>query len=262
MIDYLYTYQNKIVSPSSGVSLGGSSVPPMTLRFQFIDESADFDPTQQTWYYLSDGTWTHVEGSVWDFYYPHEYWTIPYHNTAYHSIFGGTSTGTTFRSGPLNQVSFKIINANLDVVTGCPRLFWGCEKMKSICLFDTSKLQSVQSMFEDTVSISYLPDFDFSSVTNELSGFKQFIYLKRANSSNPGLLAIPNLTLPSSGPISFDGMFSGCKYASSGLLNMYNKMNDISPITHNSTFTNCGTLTDNGKLERKFIPKSFGGDLV
>ena len=259
MIDYLYTYQNKIVSPSSRVSIGGSSVPPMTLRFQFIDESADFDPSQQTWYYLSDGTWTHVEGSVWDFYYPHEAWYIQ-RGSAYHSLFGGTNTGTSFVVGPLNQVSFKIINANLDGVTGCPRLFWACEKMKSICLFDTSKLQAVQSMFERTYSISYLPDFDFRSVTNALSGFKQFIYNRSPSSSNPGLLAIPNFKLPSTRPISLEGMFSGCKYASSGLLNMYNKMKDIAPSTPRYPFTNCGTLTENGMLERKFIPKSFGGD--
>ena len=262
MFDYLYTYQNKIVSPSSGVSLGGSSVPPMTLRFQFIDESADFDPTQQTWYYASDGTWTHVEGSVWDFYYPHYAWTIPRGST-YHSIFGGNPTGTSYVAGPLNQVSFKIINANLEGVTKCPRLFYRCEKMKSICLFDTSKIQAVQSMFERAESLSYLPDFDFSSVTNELSGFKQFMYLRIASSSTPGLLAIPNLTLPSSGPIAFDGMFYNCRYASSGLLNLYNKMKDIATSSPGSPFRDCGIRTDNGNIERKFIPKTgWGGDLV
>ena len=262
MIDYLYTYQNKIVSPSSGVSLGGSSVPPMTMRFQFIDESADFDPSQQTWYYASDGTWTHVEGSVWDFYYPHDSWTIARGNY-YHSIFGGTNTGTTYYPGPLKDISFKIINANLEGVTKCPRLFWRCEKMKSICLFDTSKIQAVQSMFERAESLSYLPDFDFSSVTNELSGFKQFMSLNIASASNPGLLAIPNFTLPSSGQISFERMFYTCRYASSGILNLYNKMKDIAPSNPGSPFSQCGTSTENGKIERKFIPKTgWGGDLV
>jgi hypothetical protein len=231
----------------------------MTLRFQFIDESADFDPSHQTWYYLSDGTWTHVEGSVWDFYYPHEVWSIG-GGAYWHSLFGGAGSGSTYKAGPLNQVSFKIINANLDGVTKCPRLFYRCEKMKSICLFDTSKLQAVQSMFERAESLSYLPDFDFSSVTNELSGFKQFISLRVASSSIPGLLAIPNFKLPSTGPIVVGNMFYNCKYASSGLLNMYNKMKDIAPSSPASPFGNCGTLTENGKLERKFIPKSFGGD--
>ena len=258
MNDYLYTYQNRIVSPSSGVSLGGSSVPPMTLRFQFIDESADFDPTQHTWYYQSDGTWTHVEGSVWDFYYPHQQWYLGGGNY-YHSIFGGSNGGSTYYAGPLKDISFNIINANLDGVTACPRLFYRCENMKSICLFDTSKIQSVQSMFERAERLSYLPDFDFSSVTNELSGFKQFMSLRIASASTPGLLAIPNLTLPSTGPISFDNMFYTCRYASSGLLNLYNKMKDISQ-SNTGTFTNCGTRTDNGKIERKFIPKSWGGD--
>lgn len=258
MIDYLYTYQNKIVSPSSGVSIGGSSVPPMTLRFQFIDESADFDPSQQTWYYLSDGTWTHVEGSVWDFYYPHAEWDL-YDGTNYHALFGGTNSGS-WRAGPLSNKYFNVISANLTGVSEAIRLFWRCKHLKSVCLFDTSKIEHVSNMFEGVRDLRYAPAFDFSGVKDTRDGFKQLFY-SGTNANTYSLLQIPDLTLPTTGSFDFSSMFRDNRYANGGILNMYNKMKNIAG-TFTSAFSGCGSDTVNGSIERRHIPRSWGGDQV
>lgn len=258
MIDYLYAYQSKIVSPSSGVALGSSSVPTMTMRFQFTDESTDFDPTQQTWYYQSDAEWTHVEGSVWDFHYPHEEWDIR-SGRYYHSLFGGAGSGSTYLSGPLSDVSFNVISANLDGVTEAARLFRSCSKMKSICLFDTSRLRRVECMFERDPRISHLPDFDFSSVDSEGDGFKQLVDMSHATlSTDYGLHRIPDFKMPNSGSFDFSSIFNGHRYAEGGLLNMYEKMKNIAGETK-WAFLSTGTRTDIGKIEIKRIPQSWGG---
>jgi hypothetical protein len=268
MSDYIYAYQGKFLRPSSGKIIGKvapAHVPPFTLRFQFVDASESFDPTQQTWYYLSEGTWTHVEGSVWDFYYPYTRWWIGGHPTYKLCLFGGANSGSTYKAGPLQNVAFNIIDANVTGVTNAPRLFWDCRAMKSICLFDTSGLKEVGGWFERCRDLSYLPNFNFSGVVHEDSysmDFAQFFDLtKRApTASHKGLLAIPDLTLPSSGPLNFDSMFAYTYYVESGALALYNKAVNIAS-SHVLTFKYCGKNTVSGTAELAQIPTSWGGTM-
>ena len=271
MPDYIYAYQGKFIAPSNGKVLGKVTplhVPPFTIRFQFVDDSSSFDPTQQTWYYGIEATWTHVEGSVWDFYYPVSSWWNGVNPNYKFCIFGGNPGGNKYNAGPLQNVKFNVIDANVTGVEYAPRLFWDCRKLQSICLFDTSGLKEVGGWFERCLGLSYIPDFDFSGVVHENQysrDFAQFYDLSKAqpSSSTKGLLAVPNLTLPASGSLIFDSMFNSAKYVESGALALYTKAAAIgTPYSTTSAFRNCGVATTTGASELAQIPTSWGGTMA
>ncbi len=239
-------------------------VPPFTIRFQFVDDSASFDPTQQAWHYGIDGTWTNVSGSVWDFYYPYTSWWLGAASKKF-AIFGGNNSGSSYVPGPLQTVAFNVIDANVTGVDYAPRLFWDCEAMKSVCLFDTSGLKEVGSMFERCASLSYLPNFNFSGVVHEnnySTDFKQFCDMVKLppQESRKSLLAIPDLTLPSSGSLNFGSMFSSHYYAETGALSLYTKAAALGTSAGKAkAFLKVGYLTTSGAAELAQIPTSWGG---
>ena len=102
------------------------------------------------------------------------------------------------------------------------------------------------------MQIPEFPNYNFSSTSN----------LKDAFSGNIALKHIPELYMPSATDVS--RIFQGCRNVETGMLRAYSYLKTISGLSssakHADAFTDCGVDTVSGRLDRQYIPQSWGGD--
>ena len=194
----LFTYNNKLVSPSSAKVLGDGLPPiaPKTLRFRFYN---DFDPTTE----LSDqsaygATWTHVTHNIYD-------WT--FNSTDWHLARDPSGSSNTsvwnmymYRDGsrwvyPMSSRDLDIIDSDLTGVTSVNRLFQGASWVHDCVLKNTSSVADWTSCFYNGnrgCKLSTLNRLDMSGVTdpsNLSTMFGACTYL-----TGDIILDIPNMT--------------------------------------------------------------------
>ena len=102
------------------------------------------------------------------------------------------------------------------------------------------------------MQIREFPNYDFSSAGN-LSDFF---------SGNIALKHIPELYMPSATDVS--RIFKGCRNVETGMLRAYSYLKTVSGLSasakHVDAFADCGVDTVSGRLDRQYIPQSWGGD--
>lgn len=98
-------------------------------------------------------------------------------------------------------------------------------------------------------SFKYLPDLTINadSIADIFRG-------------NLNLKVIPNITAPNITTCA--NAFRDCKNIEAGMLRLYSYLKSLgAQITdHTGCFENCGIDTESGRIERKYIPQSWGGD--
>lgn len=222
---------NRILKKNGTVLTGGAeppspSLPPYTLRLQFLSEpvtsASDLSCN------MDDCTWTKVDadGYVWDWTYEDPDW------------------GGAFDENPPYWGQFNVIAANTTGVTAMWNLFYR-NGLVSVCDMDTSSVTDMNGMFTDTY-ITGIGQMDTSSVTNFASMFE-----------NCPLTAVPLLDTSSADDVS--RMFFGCTSVSGGAYAMYQQMSTQAnpPTYHSNCFYNCGSNTVTGAAELAQIPSDW-----
>jgi len=286
---------NSIIKVANQVRLvsGLPDIPPYTMRFQFDD---GFDPnsllTDSTEYI---GTWTHVAGSVWDFTYQNERWYAYGWNSTgnYRFLYSVLSIKSkeiisddlyqyNDSTSSLFGYNAKVLGANLTGVRYLTKTFYNWGPLKSIAYFDTSMLYNASELIANSnvsriQQVEYIPDFNFSSITDEeltwngnsmassasaKKGLGSFAFSSRGSGRYSILKAVPNLTIPINSNVTVDNMFYGQYNVESGALALYNKFATANwQGSHISTFTNCGATTTTGAAELAQIPTTWGGTM-
>lgn len=145
--------------------------------------------------------------------------------------------------------------------TALNRLASCCPKLTTFPLLNTSKATDVDGMLtghsssydtEYPMHIAELPAFDFSNVTNAENAF----------GNNVALTHIPAYDMPKVTDVS--NMYLDCPNVESGMYAAYAKYRDMAtpPSGIDKFVTNCGTNTENGRLEAQVIPASWGGAAI
>jgi surface protein len=158
-------------------------------------------------------------------------------------------------------------------------------RLKRVPLFDTSKVTTMQRMFQRCESLIEVPEFDTSAVTNmsgmfyggklgavpavdmKLESIPNFDYSKVTRFDNfasncINLTEIPEMNIEAN-VTRCDGMFKNCPKVKSGQKALYDKLSAISSITnHTDCFKDCGSDTEEGRAELAQIPVSWGGTMV
>ncbi len=284
-------FNGKRVKVSQAVRLVSPfyDIPPYTMRFQF---DSGFDPNSiLTSDYEYIGSWTNVSGSVWDFTYPNERWyAFGYSSTGFQYLYSVLSFKTKqivsnnlyqYMDGTTTLFGYnaKVLGANLSGVRYLAKTFYNWGPLSSIAYFDTSMLYNASELIAsnqvDRIQhVEYIPDFNFSSITNERLTWNgsvitkgspkralgSFAYSSRGSQSASILKAVPNLTLPTDSSVTVDNMFGGQRKVESGALALFNKFDAANWTgSHTSCFSNCGTGTSSGQAELAQIPASWGG---
>lgn len=190
-------YESIPVDPLNPLGL-----PPYTIRVQLAPGTA---PASWAMYAIQ---WTQVSSSpnVWD-------------GTRNNSDW---SHRTLFLDNDNDLIA--ILGFNATGITNFYASFDEYRNLSSVCLFDTSTVTDMSSMFSNT-SLTTIPLFNTSSVTNIRS------------------------------------CFSGCKNVQSGALALYQQASTQTtpPSLHEACFKNCGSATQTGAAELAQIPSSWGG---
>ena len=63
-----------------------------------------------------------------------------------------------------NKGEYEIKIKDIDNITNCFSMFWGCDDLISVPLFDTSKVKNMHQMFYQCHNITYVPLFDTRKV--------------------------------------------------------------------------------------------------
>lgn len=194
----------------------------------------------------------------------------------------------------------RVLGGNTTGVTNMTGLFYDCQKLVDVALFDTSTVTNMRSMFYTCPKLTTIPAFDTRNVTN----FKSFLGMYHSISS---LTSVPLLDTSSATDTTsmFEGctkltsiplfdlsnvtemtgmfkycpitsipdfdissvtdmrwMFKECNLVESGALSLYQKASSkLSVPLHNEAFLECGKDTVTGAAELAQIPTSWGGTL-
>ena len=239
------------------------SLPANTLRFRFSDANYNPDTAGVGKTQYITATWTKVQDSEyndWDWTCNDTNWGVPEGqyggDTPFYEAFKRVDE---FGQPQENPNIVDIIDAgDTSSVTNMCSLFYGCNALRSVCLFDTSNVTDASNMFGGGSEcdlhdggtpflLDTLPEFDFSSVTN-------FDY---ALSNLGNLKIIPDFNLPN--VTSLSCTFAGCYNVESGALSMYQKLNALGAqvIDHYYTFGDCGMDTVTGATELAQIPSDW-----
>ena len=219
-------------------------LPANTLRFRF--SNSNYDPTtartDQDEPVGGKGTWTKVEGvedNEWDWTCNNNNWGSAFYR-AFMSMFGDDA----------NFVS--IIDAgDTSSVTATYYMFYMCPALEHVCLFDTSNVTDMESMFdlpdENGPGFNEIPLFDTSKVTC----FKNFL------NGHFELKEIPLFNTSSAEEM--DYAFCDCWGVEHGALALYQQMvNQPNPPTsYVGTFAGCGSDTQTGAAELAQIPDDW-----
>ena len=170
-------------------------LPANTIRVKF---SNDFTPDMGDTQTLVDAT-----NNVWDIYKQSNDWSSLFYD--------------------MGSVLLEVLGANTSNITNMNKMFYNCNALTTITLFDTYNVTNMGLMFVWCISLLSVPLFDTSNVDD----------------------------------ISF--MFSNCSNVQSGALALYQQASTqaIPPSNHNMTFFNCGTDTQTGSAELAQIPEDW-----
>lgn len=194
-------------TPASAVYLGNVKVwesapvdpynplglPAYTIRLKFTD---GVTPT------FSKGTAVQVSSSpnVWDLTYNNTDWTDLTSQLSMIEVLGANSTGVMNMTG----------------------MFYSCQSLTTVPLFDTSNVSDMNSMFGGCMALTTIPLFNVSSATD------------------------------------MGNMFYYCTNVQSGALALYQQASALNPPpTHSFTFNNCGSNTVTGAAELAQIPSDW-----
>lgn len=158
-----------------------------------------------------------------------------------------TSNVTNFKYSfaTCNNLPLSIMNVNTDSGTDFSAMFAGHVSMKS----------SGHVIYEATVPMNTLvelPSLNLVNATTLEFAFNNCKYLEYIDSNKLNSLKTG---------ANLKEMFLDSTNVKIGLLSTYNLLSTKSPSNNVDTFTNCGVNTESGRLERSFIPQSWGGDM-
>ena len=245
-------------------------LPPNTVRVRTKDGEP---PTGR---YASYETATLVEGTT-------DVYDVYKSGNSFNELFEGISN------------VIEVLGANTTDIVSMDGMFYYCESLTSVPLFDTSNVTNMNSMFQGCKSLTTVPLFDTSSVTNMGYMFSQCTSL-----TNVPLFDTTNVTYMShmfdgchyltdvalfdtSKVTEMGGMFSGCSslttiplfntskvthmqytfsgctHVQSGALALYQQASTQTnpPTYHIYTFYNCGSYTETGSAELAQIPSDW-----
>lgn len=282
-------FGNKVITVSNRVKLVTFLPPiaPYTMRFEFVGQSKNFDPTLGTgdadFPYWAFGTWTHVTGSVYDWTYQNKSWGyiefrnangIWYDSSAF--TLGVPTAGGNPASAAINttfdNIEYRILGANLADVESLVCLFRRATKyLRSVALFDTSRVLIAGGMFAGHTRtlpqyLTQIPNFDFSGISS-----KGYGYVRPTDKSNYGglcsfaqniktLITVPDIKVPTETNVYIRNAFNACTKVESGALSLYNKFNSAGWTEYGSyyrCFLNCGSGTETGAAELAQIPSGW-----
>ena len=143
----------------------------------------------------------------------------------------------------------EVLGANTTGVTNMDGMFYTCDNLKSVPLFDTSSCTSMWSMFYCCFNLKSVPLFDTSSCTSMWSMFEYCDNLK----------SVP--LFDTSSCTNMSSMFNGCTKVQSGALALYQQASTQAtpPTDYHDCFTDCGKDTVTGAAELAQIPEIWGG---
>ena len=130
-------------------------------------------------------------------------------------------------------------------------MFNSCSSITSVPLFDTSSVTNMAAMFVMCTSLTTVPLFDTSRVTDMSTMFR----------SCDSLITVP--LLDTSSVTNMNVMFNSCATVQSGALALYQQASTQTnpPALHTNTFQNCGFRTETGRAELAQIPADWGGTM-
>ena len=237
MADKILKFNGKAISGPSGTGLVILDIPElpepasMTLRFQFSDKS--YDPTSVT----SKGTWTklpHPFNNIWDWTYDNPDWGNAFLNVFKYK----TNMVDIIAAGDTSKVTsvYQLFNNSLPDSDPNPESY-----IHTCCLFDTSNVTNMQSMFKANHNLVAIPQFDTSSVTNMCQMFRYC----------SGLTTIP--LLDTSNVTNMDSTFRSCSMLSTIPLL------DTSKVTNMLTmFAYCDNLITIPALDTSNVTTMYG----
>ena len=126
-------------------------------------------------------------------------------------------------------------------------------KMNGICDGLAGQVSSGVIIWEITVkmnNITAIPSFDFTNSTNNSRVFNlcdiKYIDVSKLSTIKTGARV--------------DNFFKNNENVEAGMIPAYNLFLSKSPAQYAGCFTDCGINTESGKIERRYIPQSWGGD--
>ena len=204
-------------------------------------------------------------------------------------------SGTDFTNLLSNSSNvIEVLEANTIGITNMERMLNSC-RIRSVPLFDTSKVTNMSFMFAHCTSLRYVPLFDTSKVTNMMYMFDEcsnltsiplfdtsivtdmsFMFTYCSNLTSIPLFDTSKVTnmkymfdhcskltsIPlfnTSNVTTMSRTFYRCYKVESGALALYQQASSQAnpPTTHDKTFYNCGSDTSTGLAELKQIPSDW-----
>lgn len=217
-------------------------LPAYTMRFRF--DNASYDPSSVNTF-PAGSTWTRVSSSpnVWDFTYQTTDWS-----NAFSYIPPDTHVGIgQFKSETSGNTA--VLGANTTNVSSMYHMFYDCDSLNSLALFDTSSVTNMGGMFYLCKHITSTPLYDTGSVTNMRQTFclcsrlasVPLFDLHSVTTTYEMFNQTPLTTVPlfnTSSVIDMQGMFNGCRSLTTVPLF------DTSSVTNmGNMFYNCTSLT-------------------
>lgn len=207
---------------------------------------------------------------------------------------GYTNSFQNFCTGSVNLKRFKT-PIDVSTTTNLSGAFGGCVSLCELTLENTGSVTNMTSAFSACKSLpmSTFENLDTSSATNVSALFFGYFGQQSSNvtiftvyTDMENITYIPsNLNLSSASTVrnmfnscknlkfidstvfetlkngaNISQLFFDCPEVEAGMVATYNVLKNKSTSNHSDTFTNCGTNTEAGRVERKYIPASWGGD--
>ena len=143
------------------------------------------------------------------------------------NVSGGGGTAVFHGSNPqFKGIEGDFPNAEFPDITSCDSMFFNCESLTSVPLFDTSNVTRMSNMFTDCYKLTAIPKFDTSNVTNMYAMFQWCSSL-----TSVPLFDTSNVTYMST-------MFTDCSKLTTVPLFDTSKVTDM-----NFMFAGCSALT-------------------
>ena len=181
-----------------------------------------------------------------------------------------TSNVTTMQTMFENCTSLTTVplfdTHNVTNMNGMPEgashgMFQNCKSLTTVPLFDTSKVIDMHAMFAGCTSLTTVPLFDTSNATQ--FGGSQYLYSDDYGMFD-GCTSLTSIPLFDTSKVTRTRMMCAkCSNVETGLLDFYKQASSTGNITsYEYTFLDAGKNTVQGRAERAYIPKSWGGDWV
>lgn len=165
-----------------------------------------------------------------------------------------------------------VLGANTTNVKNMYGMFWGCQALSSLSIFDTRGVIHMTRAFVICNNLSSVPNYDMRNVKDLAQAFGSTNLKETPILNTSGITAfnqcfyvMPSLQIINdwdySNATNVDYMFSNCQNVSAGISSTYyNMLNNATNLTsHVNTFLKCGTNTEQGRAELALIPQSWGG---